>query len=110
MNINFNAEVDVEEVGKLLDLIVALKTKMQEWDMKSVDLKTPKRSCSTCDYFYVNKNNARCTTCVDHNHWSVSAPSGVAPECTTCKYENLPAYEKPCQTCTGNSNWEAKDK
>lgn len=86
-----NIDVEVEEAEKLLDLIVALKTKMEEYNAPPIPVVKKKETQEP-----VNEKTPR-------------------HRCGTCKYEKSRSVtEPPCSTCdiaNGTyDNWEAKEE
>ena len=86
-----NIFIEPEEIEKLADLILALRTKMEEHNVKAVNIKTGKVNYSElCD-----KPKSERYVWDDKKHKLVP----IKRSCDTCAYESLRFDEPPCNSC-----------
>ena len=82
-------EMEPQEFEKLLDTIVALETRMEEWDVKSVNIKT-----GEVDYkkLYDKPKSGRYV-------WDDKKHKPLFHNCDDCAYSGLSLNDGPCYTC-----------
>lgn len=90
-----NIFIEPEEIEKLADLILALRTKMEECNVKSVNIKTGEVNYSDLD----DKSKVGTYVWDDKKHKPVLKDAIQIRDCTTCAYANFRFTDPPCSTC-----------
>ena len=83
-----NIFIEPEEIEKLADLILALRTKMDEFNVKDINIKSGEAT-----YKWANKKHK---------------PIPIYKNCDNCAYHSLTVYDSPCSSCDEHNNWKER--